>query len=561
MDVKGLLCAVLLAASGAMLTGTVEAAADDTLRQELFKIAADDGEVRKAAIARLVLTKDPRLADALRLFQEGSLYVRDGAVFSCPELLEGANGERTGALFDPLTGEPFLAGGTQLVVPQAELRNITPNRRERRVVRNAMLALDLYASDETRRMDAAKSCGGLGLPIFAEPLQDLLENETVPRIRDFAEESSLLIQLRGNDARGQLEAVRRLGELRSRRALPHLIDRVEASKKSPGESALALDGSAQRAYEAAIAQIEKHQSWMRGFDHFFAGISLGSILILMALGLSITFGLMGVINMAHGELMMIGAYTTYEVQCLFTAYLPEAAFDWYFALALPAAFVCAGIFGFLIEFLVVRHLYGRPLETLLATWGVGLVLIQLVRLIYGNNIGVNSPTWLRGGAEVMHDFVLPYNRCFILLLCGVCLTLTYGLLRRTTLGLMVRATTQNREMADSLGVNTRRIDSCTFALGAGLAGIAGCALTLIGGVTPDMGQNYIVDSFLVVVTGGVGELVGVVASGFGMGLLTKTLEPFVETVWARVLILVCVIAFIQWRPAGLFPPKGRLADV
>jgi len=281
----------------------------------------------------------------------------------------------------------------------------------------------------------------------------------------------------------------------------------------------------------------------------------------MALGLSITFGLMGVINMAHGELMMIGAYATFLMQQAFVKYLPASMFNWYFVAALPAAFLAAAVCGFLIEFLVVRHLYARPLETLLATWGVSLILIQGVKSIFGYNIQVNSPTWLHGSAEIMQDMMLPYSRLFIFLLTAFCVLLIYGLMNFTKLGLRVRATMQNREMARSLGVNTRRVDGYTFALGSGIAGVAGYALTLIGGVTPDMGQNYIVESFLVVVTGGVGELAGAIYAGMGLGVLNQFLEPSVGAVWGQVLILVGVILFIQRRPAGLFPPKGRLADV
>ena len=293
----------------------------------------------------------------------------------------------------------------------------------------------------------------------------------------------------------------------------------------------------------------------------------------MALGLAITFGLMGVINMAHGEFLMIGAYATYEMQLLFMrlidkGHLPESAYGWYYVAAFPTAFLSAAFFGIIVEYLVVRHLYRMPLESLLATWGVGLVMIQMVRLRYGDNIGVNAPEWARGGVEVMQDVILPNSRCFIIALCAFCVILIYSLMRYTTLGLQMRATMQNRDIAKSLGVNTDRVDRYTFAFGTGIAGIAGYAWTLIGGVTPDMGQkNFIVDSFLVVVVGGVGEIVGVICSGLGIGVVTKFLEPIyigdfvIGAIWAKVLLLVVVVIFIQFKPAGLFAPKGRLADV
>jgi urea transport system permease protein len=347
--------------------------------------------------------------------------------------------------------------------------------------------------------------------------------------------------------------------LRSARGAAVLKSQMERMNKDAADGKK-VDSDVQHAYQKAAEQIESYQRLVRGLGYVRDGISQGSILILMALGLAITFGVMGVINMAHGELMMIGAFATYTMQGVFVRYLPESMFNWYFVAALPVAFLSAAICGYLIEMLVVRFLYGRALDTLLATWGISLILIQGVRVVYGNNIGVNAPTWFRGGFEVVQDLVLPFNRCFIVILCILCVGLIYGLLNYTKLGLRIRATMQNREMAAALGVSTRRIDGYTFALGAGIAGIAGYALTLIGGVTPDMGQNYIVESFLVVVTGGVGELAGTIYAGLGLGVLDKFFEPFTGAVWGQVLILVLVILFIQRRPAGLFPPKGRLAD-
>ena len=307
-------------------------------------------------------------------------------------------------------------------------------------------------------------------------------------------------------------------------------------------------------------RINTYQNFISLFNNLFQGISLGSVLILMALGLAITFGLMGVINMAHGELMMIGAYTTYVIQQVFH-HSPETPNDIYFLCALPASFLMAATVGFLMEFFVIRHLYKRPLESLLATWGIGLILIQIVRLRFGDNIGVNAPSWGRGGVEVIQDLIFPYGRCFIIVICILSVTGIYYLMSQTQIGLMMRATMQNREMASGLGVNTGFIDRCTFAFGSGIAGVAGYAWTLIGGVTPNMGQtNFIVDSFLVVVTGGVGEIVGVICAGIGIGSLTKTIEPTIGTIWAKILLLIAVVVFIQFKPSGLFAPKGRLAD-
>ncbi len=258
--------------------------------------------------------------------------------------------------------------------------------------------------------------------------------------------------------------------------------------------------------------------------------------------------------------MMIGAYATFLTQKAFESWLPPGAFDWYFPAAMPCAFISAALVGYLMERLLIRHLYGRPLDSLLATWGVSIVLIQIIRRIFGDNNGVNSPSWLQGAVEPIQDVMLPYNRIFIIGFCVLCIILMYVIINKTKLGLLLRATTQNRNMAASLGVATRRIDGYTFALGAGLAGMAGCALTQVGGVTPDMGQNYIVDSFMTVVTGGVGKLAGAIWAGFGLGMINKFLEALYAAVWGKILILMFVVVFIQWRPSGLFPAKGRTAD-
>jgi urea transport system permease protein len=292
----------------------------------------------------------------------------------------------------------------------------------------------------------------------------------------------------------------------------------------------------------------------------FTGISLGSILLLVALGLAITYGLMGVINMAHGELMMIGAYATYVVQGVFRQYLP-GMFDAYLLVAVPASFLAAALVGAVLERLVLRHLYGRPLETLLATWGISLVLMQGVRSLFGaQNVGVENPSWMSGGVQLLANLSLPYNRLIIL---GFALFVLLGmtlLISQTRLGLFVRGVTQNRTMASALGVNTARIDTYAFSLGCGIAGLAGCALSQIGNVGPDLGQSYIVDAFMVVVLGGVGQLAGTVYAALGLGLMNKLLEGVAGAVLAKIAVLVFIIVFIQKRPQGIFAMKGRSAE-
>jgi urea transport system permease protein len=292
----------------------------------------------------------------------------------------------------------------------------------------------------------------------------------------------------------------------------------------------------------------------------FSGLSLGSVLLLAALGLSITFGLMGIINMAHGEMLMLGAYATYVVQTLFRAYLPNFT-DGYLLAAVPVAFLVSALVGITLERGVIRFLYGRPLETLLTTWGISLILIQFVRMVFGaQNVEVANPTWMSGGFDLGADVVLPYNRIVIVVFAALVVFLMWLLLSHTRLGLYVRAVTQNRAMADCMGISTPRVDALTFGLGSGIAGLGGVALSQIGNVGPDLGQSYIVDSFMVVVLGGVGQLAGTIIAAVGLGEINKFLEPFTGAVLGKIFVLIIIILFIQKRPQGMFALKGRTAE-
>jgi len=561
-------------ATGWMLSQPVAAADssantgnDTALLEEMAKLAGDDAASRKQVLFDLAKSGDSRLEAFLENYRGGSVYLWNGQIVVCTETEEDDDFNELAPLTHPLTGEPVLGDdGNQAKPDILDLEDMSPDRAGRLAARSALFLLKLSSPDRESRLVAVKKSGTPPYNAEALPfLEDIAENDPDEKIQFTARESLLLIRLGTDVPLGQTAerwaAAGQLAEINSLRALPVLEEMLRGKEfEKHGEAA-------RRQCEQAVVTISRHESFVNWVGYVFQGISLGSILIIMALGLAITFGLMGVINMAHGELMMVGAFTTYVIQQLFVNHLPEGLFNWYYVVALPSAFLAAAFVGWLIELAVVRHLYRRPLESLLATWGVSILLIQTARLIFGDNIGVNSPTWLVGSAEVMQDVNLPYNRLFIITLCALCVAMIYTLINRTKLGLRMRATMQNRDMADSLGVNTRRIDSYTFAFGSGLAGLAGYALTLIGGVTPDMGQNYIVESFLVVVTGGVGELLGVICSGLGLGVATKVIEPMqfgdftVEAIWAKVFVLACVVAFIQFKPAGLFPPKGRLADV
>jgi urea transport system permease protein len=293
----------------------------------------------------------------------------------------------------------------------------------------------------------------------------------------------------------------------------------------------------------------------------FAGLSLGSILLLAALGLAITYGLIGVINMAHGEFLMIGAYATYVVQELFRSHW-AGAFDWYPLAAVPASFLAAALTGFILERGVLRFLYGRPLETLLSTFGISLVLIQTMRTFFGaQNVEVSNPSWMSGGIAIMPNLILPFNRIVIMAFALTVVGIASLVLNRTRLGLYIRATTQNRRMAACSGIRTWQVDSYAFAFGAGIAGLGGCALSQIGNVGPDLGQNYIIDSFMVVVLGGVGQLAGTIIGAMGLGVLSKVIEPFWGAVLAKIAVLVLIVLFIQKRPRGLFALKGRSVEV
>jgi urea transport system permease protein len=540
----------------------------------------------------MVLAKsgDLRVEAILESYRLGELYLWNGEVTLCRETTEDEDFNEFCLLSDVLTAEPIIgADGKQVEIPLEELEEIAPSRAERKLANSAKFLVRLSSPDPDVRLSGVKKCGDPPGIIEAVPqLEDMSQNDPVKKIRYIARESLLLIRLSQTsleqDSQAHLEIVRELGEMKSMRGLPRLQEmfdklmiEVEAlpdfEEGTDIEDLEPADAEALGIYKYAIAykyainQINSYQGFVGGIGNIFRGLSLGSVLILMALGLAITFGLMGVINMAHGELMMIGAYATFEMQRLL-GHSPDNPSDWYYVVALPVSFLAAAFVGYLIEILVVRHLYRRPLESLLATWGIGLLLIQLVRIRYGDNIGVNAPTWARGGFEVVQDLIVPYSRCFIILLCCLCVLLIYYLMNYTKLGLRMRATMQNRNMANSMGVNTQRVDRYTFAFGSGIAGVAGCAWTLIGGVTPDMGQtNFIIDSFLVVVTGGVGELIGVICAGLGIGVLMKMIEPLgigsmvVGAIWAKILLLIIIVGFIQFKPAGLFAPKGRLSDV
>jgi urea transport system permease protein len=441
------------------------------------------------------------------------------------------------------------ASGAPVELPEAA-EDVVNNNRMRRALQGATAAFELFSDDVTVRARAVAALSEDGEAVPIAVVEKAASTESDPFLKAKLEVLKAAALIASPDPVQRRQAAGLLGQSPdpSTRAL---LLRRQASETDP-------------AVRAAIAQslrtVESRLAWGESLGVLFTGLSLGSILMLAALGLAITYGLMGVINMAHGELIMVGAYATYVVQSLFRAHAPQL-FDAYILVAMPVAFVVAALVGAAMERSVIRWLYGRPLETLLATWGISLILMQSVRTLFGaQNVAVENPSWLSGGLQVLPNLTLPWNRVAIIFFALAVLAATALLISRTRLGLFVRGVTQNRRMAACVGVHTARVDTYAFALGAGIAGLAGCALSQIGNVGPDLGQSYIVDSFMVVVLGGVGQLAGTVYAGLGLGLLNKLLEGWQGAVLAKIMVLVFIVAFIQKRPQGLFALKGRSAE-
>jgi len=445
----------------------------------------------------------------------------------------------------------------QVDLKSLNLRKPRINNSVRRALSSTIGKLQLQSSDPNIRLAAAeqllkKSSSGL-----VELVEKALAKETNDEIREVFFLVLAKEGLKSNDKKKLLQSLKIIKEFGNndfKSALENLL-----RKNEKGEF-LESDSEVRDSAKKALSSIGGRQFFINQTANLFYGMSLGSILLLAALGLAITFGLMGVINMAHGEMLMIGAYSTFVIQNLFQEYLPSL-FDWYLIAAIPTAFIVSGVVGIIMERSVIRHLYGRPLETLLATWGISLVLIQTVRLIFGaQNVEVANPSYLSGGIQAFNGVVLPFNRIAIIIFVLFVVILVWTLLQKSSLGLQVRAVTQNRGMASCVGISTRKIDMYTFGLGSGVAGLGGVALSQIGNVGPELGQLYIVDSFMVVVLGGVGKIAGTVAGAMGLGVLNKFLEPVAGAVLGKIFVLVLIIIVIQKRPQGLFALKGRMVD-
>ena len=496
----------------------------------------------RQAITALGRLNDPAALPALEALGDRRLRVDEAGLVS----IKGEDG----SLRDALSGET-------VELDEAALRTPRINNAVRRALRPVIAQLQLYAPDVGVRLAAAEELTKRPRPEMTDPLQAALERETEAAVRDVLAVALAQMQLQSEDQTARLAAIRLIGDSGNLGLRPQL----EALVATQEDGSFAEDDPEVRAAaEAALSSFERTQFLINSLGNLFYGASLGSVLLLAALGLGITFGLMGVINMAHGEMLMLGAYASYVVQGVFQESFP-AWFDWYLAVAVPAAFGVCLLTGMILERGVIRFLYGRPLETLLATWGISLVLIQSVRLIFGaQNVQVANPAWLSGGIEVLYGVVLPYSRLAIILFVALVVGLVWLILQRTRLGVQVRAVTQNRPMAACMGISAGRVDMWTFGLGSGIAGLGGVALSQIGNVGPELGRLYIVDSFMVVVLGGVGNIAGTVVGALSLGLVNKILEPVAGAVLGKIGVLIFIVLFIQQRPQGLFALKGRLAE-
>jgi urea transport system permease protein len=527
------LCAILIACTP--LVAFAALSADD-----LAPLAADDFDAKSAAIDKLIADADAPSIAVLNALSDGSLVATDAGKV----LIQTDDGNK-----DPLTNKTVEAPDAQPV---------TLNNLLRSKVSGALSGLQLASPDIATRRAAIDELLKNADPSIKPLVDKARAKETDPTLKKRLDTLWATTALHDTDPNKRLEAVQLV-------AARHDLDMNELLRPIVAKNA---DGTFnepdERVRAAAQAGIEELNSIQRRGEivgTIFAGLSLGSVLLLAALGLAITYGLIGVINMAHGEFLMIGAYATYVVQNLVQHYAP-GAFNWYPLFAVPVSFAAAAVVGIVLERLVLKHLYGRPLETLLTTFGISLILIQATRTIFGaQNVQVTNPSWMSGGVSIMQNLILPYNRLTILGFSLVVVLLAWVVLTKTRLGLFVRAVTQNRRMAACVGVKTARVDSYAFAFGAGIAGLGGCALSQIGNIGPDLGQSYIIDSFMTVVLGGVGQLAGTVIGGFGLGLVSKTIEPFWGAVLAKIAVLVLIVLFIQKRPQGMFALKGRSAEV
>jgi urea transport system permease protein len=564
-------------------------------RHDIAAAAVLKGEPAQIkALNGLMGQSDDAIFPLLEAWRKDRLFLYEAKGVVVPVLLTGAkdkDGAQAAERID--TGKPLLdEKGAVLRLNADDLNPVAHSANLRRVMKAILDLTDLASPEAAKRRSALAAIGQAQQLDKLPVLEKRLALEKDPEVLNALHEAMALVRLRSEDRAVKVAALKELEQIQSL-ASTDFITAVEKQAKLEKDENLAV-----HAHRAVLA-VNRHRSVVDFGGTLFRSLSLGSILLIVALGLAITFGLMGVINMAHGEMIAIGAYTTYVVQNIFAAGLALSPFGFsimipgihatgwlkesYFIFALPLSFLTAALAGILLERGVIRFLYRRPLESLLATWGVSLLLQQVLRLTFGaNNVQVGSPSYLSGN-WVVNDILLGWNRVFVICFAAVIVVGVWLLLTRTPVGLLIRAVTQNRAMASCMGVRTERVNTLTFALGSGLAGLAGAFLSQIGNVGPSLGQSYIVDSFMVVVVGGVGNLVGTVLSGLGIGSFDQFVQqyspsvagaltevPWVggflqnlaqdSAVFGKILVLCAIILFLQWRPSGLFAVRSRNLD-
>jgi urea transport system permease protein len=536
-----LLLASILAAAPARAQS-----ADESFLQALSEVKEASFLDKEAVAERVLATGHRGALPTLSAWLEDRLYYRqlDGSVVIVTRADENLAAMD---LIDPVSQQ---AAGSSA---PTDLAKIGTNNRLRRFLRTTLARFALSNPDAAVRLNAVTEMVRSLDEAAIELLRQRKTVETDPAVQYEIDTGLALASLDSVDWVIRLAAIETLRV----RLRPEVRNRLAALLETSADGTVVeSDTEVRRAAAAAVASIDSARSFYAAIETLFFGLSLGSVLVLGAIGLAITFGVMGVINMAHGELMMLGAYTTYVVQTVMPGYT-----GWSILVAIPAAFLVAGSAGVVLERTIIRFLYGRPLETLLATFGISLVLQQLVRSVFSaNNRSVETPAWLSGTLQINEALSLTFNRLYIVAFTVIVFAILQLVLKRTRLGLDIRAVSQNRGMARAMGIRSDWVDAMTFGLGSGIAGVAGVALSQLTNVGPNLGQSYIIDSFMVVVFGGVGNLWGTLIGGMSLGIVNKLLEPYAGAVLGKILVLVALILFIQRRPRGLFPQTGRAAE-
>jgi urea transport system permease protein len=536
-------------------------------------VVAESPADQKQLILSLKLSPSPEAVTWFEKWKGGEIFIhKDAAGLGTPVILSGAaDGADSFVTVRVSDDSPLLASdGSAIRINPKEVEYAETDSGLRKAMKEVADLVALADPDLPKRIRAIQD-SAIGQKAEKLPALQLLKTtEKNPQAARALDESIAIIQLRSSVLAERIAACQKLGELQSLSAYDTVKTVLAESEKAGDKPMIAAAGS-------ALKKIDGHISRINALGTAFRGVSLGSVLLVVAIGLAITFGLMGVINMAHGEFIAVGAYTTYVIQNIFGEGLKLSPFGFsmsipgislgqggmglYFAVAIPASFIVAALVGIVLERSVIQFLYKRPLESLLATWGVSLVMQQVLKLIFGsNNVQVSSPSWLSGNWTV-NDVVFGWNRVFVIGFAVLIIVVTWLVLNRTSLGLLIRAVMQNRNMAACMGVRTERVNTMTFAFGCGLAGLAGAFLSQIGNVGPSMGQLYIVDAFMTVVVGGVGNILGTVISALGIGMADQTLQQYLgNPVIGKIMVLGAIILFLQWRPAGLFVTRSRSLD-